>query len=68
MLPTFVSGRIGTMQFLCNRFAIVPHMCFECKRYIWMEPYRKADMLIHDRWIDAKICNRCLPKFVPENK
>lgn len=29
------------MMLLCNRFAFIPHLCLECKRYIWLEGYRK---------------------------
>lgn len=32
------------MMLSCNRFAFVPHLCSECKRYIWLESYRKADV------------------------
>ena len=52
------------MIFSCNRFAIIPHMCNECKRYIWLESYRRADMWKHDRFIMENICKKCLPKFL----
>ena len=51
------------MIFSCNRFAIIPHMCNECKRYIWLESYRRADVWKHDRFIMENICKHCLPKF-----
>lgn len=56
------------MIFSCNRFAIIPHMCHECKRYIWIEPYRRADVFKHDRYFMENICKQCLPKFLPEKK
>ena len=58
------------MIFSCNRFAIVPHLCSECKRYIWMEPYRRADVWKNfaDRFLKENICKRCLPKFIDIQK
>ena len=52
------------MIFSFNRFAIIPHMCNECKRYIWLEPYRRADVWKYDRFIMENICKKCLPKFL----
>ena len=52
------------MIFSCNRFAIIPHMCNECKRYIWLEFYRRADVWKYDRFIMENICKQCLPKFL----
>ena len=52
------------MIFSCNRFAIIPHMCNECKRYIWIAPYRRADVWKHDSFIMENICKQCLPKFL----
>ena len=52
------------MVFSCNRFAIIPHMCNECKRYIWLESYRRSDVWKHDRFIMENICKQCLPKFL----
>ena len=53
------------MMLSCNRFALVPHLCLECKRYIWLEGYRKAKV-----WkknlntpIKENICKSCLTKF-----
>ena len=51
------------MMFSCNRFAIIPHMCNECKRYIWIAPYRRADVWKYDRFIMENICKQCLPKL-----
>ncbi|MDO5587254.1 MAG: hypothetical protein Q4G53_09230 [Clostridia bacterium] len=31
------------MKIKHNRFAVFPVMCHDCHRYIWMEPYRRAD-------------------------
>ena len=53
------------MMLLCNRFALVPHLCLECKRYIWLEGYRKAE--VWKKYIDTSIkeniCKSCLTKF-----
>ena len=53
------------MIFSCNRFAIIPHMCNECKRYIWLEGYRRSDVwkASIDRFIKENICKTCLTKF-----
>lgn len=39
---------IEGMMLVCNRFAILPHMCPECKRYIWLEGYRRAECISHE--------------------
>lgn len=53
------------MMLICNRFAILPHMCLECKRYIWLEGYRRADVYrpFVGRYIKENICKTCLTKF-----
>ncbi len=53
------------MMLLCNRFALVPHLCIECKRYIWLEGYRKAEVWekYADKPIKVNICRSCLTKF-----
>lgn len=53
------------MMLVCNRFAILPHMCPECKRYIWLEGYRRADVWkpFAGRYIKENICRSCLKKF-----
>lgn len=53
------------MMLVCNRFAIFPHMCPECKRYIWLEGYRRADVYkpFAGRYIKENICRSCLTKF-----
>lgn len=53
------------MMLICNRFAILPHMCPECKRYIWLEGYRRADVYksFAGRYIKENICKSCLTKF-----
>lgn len=56
------------MIFPYNRFAIVPHMCNECKRYVWMEPYRRSDVWheFAERFLKENICRECLPKYIPQ--
>ena len=58
------------MIFVCNRFAILPRMCFECKRYVWLEGYRRADVYKSflstpstNGYIKENICKDCLTKF-----
>lgn len=53
------------MMFVCNRFAVVPHMCSECKRYIWLEGYRRSDVwkLFAGGYVKENICKSCLKKF-----
>ena len=51
------------MMLLYNRFAVVPHLCCDCKKYIWLEPYRRADVLTMDKSLKSNICGRCLPKY-----
>ena len=41
-----VKGRKeNEMMISCNRFALIPHSCLECKRYIWLEGYRRAKVM-----------------------
>ena len=71
------------MMLSYNRFAFIPHLCLECKRYIWLEGYRKADVLkrIRDsglftlyKPVKENICKDCLTNIdvklinVKENK
>lgn len=51
------------MKFKANRFAIFPHLCSECKQYIWMEAYRKAEVWKMDRFIVRTLCQDCLGKM-----
>lgn len=53
------------MMLICNRFAFVPRLCLECKRYIWLEGYRRAEIWknVTDRPIEENICKGCLTKF-----
>lgn len=53
------------MMLSCNRFAFVPHLCLECKRYIWLESYRRAKVWkkFADTDIKENICKNCLKKF-----
>ena len=46
------------MKFSCNRFALIPHLCLECKRYIWLEGYRRAEVWKNfiDKPIKENIC------------
>lgn len=55
------------MKFACNRFAIIPCMCADCKRYIWMEPYRYSDTWndLRGSYLKEKLCKDCLPRYLP---
>lgn len=54
------------MKLVCNRFAIIPHMCSECKQYIWLESYRRTEVWLSfcGQFLKENICKDCLPKFV----
>lgn len=56
------------MKLNCNRFAVIPIMCDCCKRYIWMEPYRRTDVWhgITRRYFDERICKTCIPRYLPK--
>ena len=56
------------MKIRYNRFAVFPVMCHDCHRYIWMEPYRRADVWHNwlDRYVKKTICNECLKKYFNE--
>ena len=53
------------MKIRNNRFAAFPVMCHDCQRYIWMEPYRRADVWhnLLDRYVKKTIRNECLKKY-----
>lgn len=53
------------MKIKYNRFAIVPVMCHDCHIYVWMEPYRRADVWdnLVEKWLTKNICNECLKKY-----
>lgn len=53
------------MMLVRNRFAVLPHMCSECKRYIWLESYRRSDVwkLFAGRYVKENICKSCLKKY-----
>ena len=58
------------MMLSCNRFALVPHLCLECERYIWLEGYKKAKVWkkISNMYIKENICKHCLAKFDVETE
>lgn len=55
------------MMLKYNRFALVPHLCNECKKYIWLEPFRRIDVFkpFYQCYMKQNICKRCLPKYIP---
>ena len=65
LMITVKGRRENEMMLSCNRFAFIPHLCLECKRYIWLEGYRRAEVMKRfiDRPIKENICKDCLTKF-----
>jgi len=48
-----------------NRFSIIPHYCDKCKRYFWLVPYRKQEMIGKDiagTFYNVNLCNECSSK------
>lgn len=59
------------MKFICNRFAIVPHKCYRCKKYVWLEGYRHDHVWEEQcspHWISVNICNNCINRYIPQIK
>lgn len=58
------------MKFKCNRFAVLPMMCTECKQFIVFEPYRSGEKFHNHigQFIKVKVCRDCLKKFDVGNK
>lgn len=56
------------MKFKTNRFAFFPHLCDDCKRYVWMESYRKSSVWVMDRFIPKTLCKECLKRYLPKEK
>ena len=54
------------MKTIFNRFALVPHMCYKCRNYFWLEKYRKT--LIWDKYAEKffnePVCKDCTNKLV----
>ena len=48
-----------------NRFAIVPHMCDSCKQFIWLEPYREAEVFhfLQGGYTKDSICKERIVKY-----
>lgn len=45
------------MMLSCNRFAFIPRLCLECKRYIWLEGSLKLDgdtILMRERLLERR--------------
>lgn len=53
------------MKIRFNRMAILPVLCTDCKRFIWMEPYRRASTWnwLAGRYLDKNICNECIKNY-----
>lgn len=48
-----------------NRFAFLPKFCGCCKKYIFFEPYRRAEVDYPDFSIKENICKKCIDRFLP---
>lgn len=55
------------MKFKLNRIAIFPVMRSDCKMFIWMERYRKAEVfdckLFSGMYVKKCLCKDCLEKY-----
>lgn len=53
------------MKIKYNRVAVLPVMCADCHRFIWLEPYRRADTFSFwaGRYLKKNLCNECLKKY-----
>lgn len=60
------------MKLKSNRFAVIPVMCYHCKRYIWMEPYRSVEiwngLADHDPFVKIRLCNECVGRYLVGGK
>ncbi|MFV0515802.1 MAG: hypothetical protein ACK5MV_00180 [Aminipila sp.] len=56
------------MKTMFNRFAIIPRLCSCCKRYIWIEKYRRADVYhtIPGEYWKEDICKECVGNYLPK--
>ena len=51
-----------------KRFAIIPHHCSNCDNLIWLESYRKIEMIRFVSFFNAlyyqeKLCSECSEKL-----
>lgn len=55
------------MKIKYNRVAVLPVMCSDCKMFIWLERYRKAEAfdlrLFGGRFVKKCLCKECLEKY-----
>lgn len=56
------------MMLSCNRFALVPHLCSECKNYIWLEGYRRADVALYPELKSDTLVQSQIEVYVENNK
>ena len=50
-----------------NRFAIIPKHCDCCKRFIWLEVFRRSDVwhsMARMYWKE-NVCRKCIDKYLP---
>ena len=55
------------MKMKYNRVAVLPVMCSDCKMFIWLEKYRKAEIfdtkILGGRWVKKRLCKECVEKY-----
>lgn len=47
------------MKTIYNRFALIPHECYNCRHYIWFESYRRTEIFNGIGYIHANLCKGC---------
>ena len=50
-----------------NRFAIIPKHCDCCKRYVWLEKYRRSDVwrAMKGGYWKENVCKKCIDSYLP---
>lgn len=53
------------MKIKNNRFVLMPVLCTDCQRYIFLESYRHGERysLLAGRYLEVDICNECVEKY-----
>lgn len=55
------------MKIKYNRVAVLPVMCSDCKMFIWLERYRKAEVfepkLFTGVFVKKCLCKSCAEKY-----
>ena len=55
------------MKMKYNRVAVLPVMCSDCKMFIWLERYRKAEVfdtkVFRGMYVKKCLCKECVEKY-----